>query len=145
MKALIPKSPDQLGGTFVIADADRFEVLAERDKIVIVKFHSLPEGIDWFEDFEFMYCQRQHDPSTVKVLRKATDEERRLYRVPLWIQGDEIPECCGKLMHFVGQIDDDRICIERPAGAKMWWHDGASFYVFTCDQCLACRAVGQQF
>ena len=145
MKALIPKSPDQLGGPFVTADDDRFEVLASRENVVIVDFHSVPEGIDWFENFEFMFCQRQHDPKTVKVIRKATDEDRRLYRVPLWIQGDEIPACCGKPMHFVGQIDDERICSEPPEGAKMWWHDVASFYVFTCSQCLECKAVGQQF
>ncbi len=68
-----------------------------------------------------------------------------LFRIPLWIQGEEVPECCGRAMHFVGQIDDDRICTEPPIGAKLWWHDGASFYVFTCSQCLACKAVGQQF
>ena len=48
-------------------------------------------------------------------------------------------------MHFVGQLDDDRICTERPADATMWWHDAASFYVFTCSQCMECKAVGQQF
>ena len=127
------------------AEHDCFEVLAARDKVLIIRFRSLPEEIDWFGNFEFMFCQRQHDPETVKVVRKATDEDRRLYRVPLWIQGDEVPECCGEAMHFVGQIDDDRICMERPDGAKVWWHDAASFYVFTCSQCLECKAVGQQF
>lgn len=79
------------------------------------------------------------------MIRKATEDERRSFRIPLWIQGDEIPECCGRPMHFVGQLDDDRICMERPEGAKLWWHDKASFYVFTCAQCLECKAVGQQF
>jgi hypothetical protein len=48
-------------------------------------------------------------------------------------------------MSFVGQIDDDTICSEPPADAKLWWHDGASFYVFTCPMCLGVKAVGQQF
>lgn len=145
LKALIPKSLEQLGGPFATVDDDCFDVLAERDKAVILEFHSLPEGIDWFDTYEFMYCQRQHAADTVKVIRKAADEERRLFRVPLWIQGDEVPECCGQPMHFVGQIDDDRICMEPPKDAKMWWHDAASFYVFTCAQCLECKALGQQF
>ena len=145
MKALVPTSPDRLGGPFVTVDNGRFEVLASRDKALIIEFHSLPEGIEWFGNFEFMYCQQQHDPEIIKVIRKATDDERTLFRVPLWIQGDEAPVCCGRLMHFVGQIDDNRICTERPKDAKMWWHDFASFYVFTCSECLECKAVGQQF
>lgn len=51
---------------------------------------------------------------------------------------------CSRPMFFVGQIDDDRICMEPPAGAELWWHDKASFYVFTCSKCLECKAVGQQ-
>jgi hypothetical protein len=145
MKAIIPISPEQLGGLFVTVERHCFEVLAERDKVVIVKFRLLPEEIAWFGKFEHMFCQRQHDRQLIKVIRKATSEDRRLYRVPVWIQSDELPECCGKPMHFIGQIDDDRICTEPPAGAKMWWHDFASFYVFTCAQCLECKAVGQQF
>jgi hypothetical protein len=145
MKALIPLSPERLGGPFVTADDDRFEILAARDKAVIIEFHSLPEGIDWFDAYQLLYCQRLRDPETVKVIRKATDDERRLFRIPLWIQGDEVPECCGQPMYFVGQLDDDLICTERPEGAKLWWHDAASFYVFTCSQCLECKAVGQQF
>src|SRR5262245_59585489 len=145
MKALIPHAPERLDGPFVTADDAGFDVLAARDAAVIIEFHSLPEGIDWFDTFELLYCQRQHDPRAVKVIRKATDDERRLFRIPLWIQGDEVPECCGQPMHFVGQLDDDRICMERPEGAKLWWHDVASFYVFTCSQCLRCKAVGQQF
>ena len=145
MRVLIPQSPDQLGGPFIEADVEELEVLSRRDKALIVEFHSVPESLDWFEDFEFMYCQQQHDPNTIKVIRKATSEELRLFRVPIWIQSEELPECCGIPMQFVGQIDDDRICAERPEGAKLWWHDAASFYVFTCSQCLECKAVGQQY
>jgi hypothetical protein len=145
VNAIIPISPDELGGPFVTADETYFEVLVAREQVVLAEFHSRPIEVRWFDDFELMYCQRQHDPETFKVIRKATEDERKLYRVPLWIQGDEVPECCGRPMFFVGQIDDDRICTEPPDGAKLWWHDGASFYVFTCPQCLECKSVGQQF
>jgi hypothetical protein len=145
MKALIPQSPENLGGPFINAEDNRFEVLAIKEKIAIIEFHSRPEGIEWFEEFELLYCQIQHDAETIKVIRKATEEERRSYRIPLWIQGDHVPECCGRPMHFVGQIDDDTICTERPEDAKYWWHDAASFYVFTCSECMECKAVGQQF
>ena len=66
-------------------------------------------------------------------------------RNPWWIQGDETPECCGQAMHFVGQLNDYQIYMEPPEGAKLWWHDLASFYVFTCSQCLDCKAIGQQY
>jgi len=145
VKVIIPLSPDDLGGRFVIGDADRFEILAARDKAVLIEFNSLPAGVLWFDTFDLMYCQRQHDPEVIKVVRNATEEERREFRVPLWIQDEEIPECCGRPMFFVGQIDDDVICTERPPDAKMWWHDRASFYVFSCSQCLESKVVGQQF
>ena len=144
VKISIPISPDNLGGQAVTADVETFEVLAERDKIVLIEFSYLPSEVSWFDTYELMYCQRQHDTDTIKVIRKATEEERKLFRVPLWIQGDYVPECCGRSMFFVGQIDDDNICMERPKDAKMWWHDKASFYVFTCSQCLESKAVGQQ-
>jgi hypothetical protein len=145
VKAIIPLSSDNLGGAFVTAETDHFQVLADRDKALLVEFHSMPAEVLWFEEFDLMYCQRQHDLEIIKVIRKATEDERRRFRVPLWIQGDEVPECCGRPMFFVGQIDDDAICTERPTDAMMWWHDRASFYVFTCSQCLESKAVGQQF
>ena len=116
-----------------------------KEKASLVEFHALPPQIEWFGVFELMYCQAQHDASVFKVIRKATEEERRQFRVPLWIQGDDIPLCCGRAMFFVGQIDDDTLCTERPQEARMWWHDAASFYVFTCSQCLRVAALGQQF
>ena len=144
MKAIIPISPEDLGGSSVTVDAEDFEVLADRAHVVLVQFDPLPSEVRWFDTYELMFCQRQHAPDTIKVIRKATEDERKRYRVPLWIQGDEVPECCGQPMFFVGQIDDDFICTEPPEGAKLWWHDKASFYVFTCSQCLECKAVGQQ-
>jgi hypothetical protein len=145
MKAIIPLDPQNLGGDSHTLDESYFEVLAERDKTVLIEFHSIIPPITWVENFDLMYCQRQHDLETIKVIRKATDEERKKFRVPLWIQGDDVPVCCGKPMYFVGQIDDDHICTERPPDAKLWWHDAASFYVFTCSQCLGVKAEGQQF
>jgi hypothetical protein len=145
MKVLIPQSPDHLEGPYESPNEDDYEVLATRDKVVIIEFHEKPDNIEWFDDFELLYCQQQHDSDTVKVIRKATEEERKQYRIPLWIQDEDVPECCGQPMHFVGQIDDNSICTEAPAGAKYWWHDAASFYVFTCSQCLECKAVGQQY
>lgn len=145
IKWLIPISPTELAGPFAVTDGRCLEICADIGKAVIAHFFEIPTEITWFGEFEFMYCQRQHDQETIKVIRKATAEECRLFRVPIWIQGDDIPQCCGKAMFFVGQIDDDRICSERPSGAKLWWHDLASFYVFTCSQCLAVKAVGQQF
>lgn len=65
-------------------------------------------------------------------------------RIPNWIQNDATPHCCGQPMHFIGQLDDAAICKEPPEGARIWWHDIASFYVFTCGQCLGVKAVGQQ-
>jgi hypothetical protein len=72
-------------------------------------------------------------------------EDYNKYRTPLWIQGEDVPDCCGKPMFFVGQIDDNEICTEAPPDAKYWRHDRASFYVFTCSQCLSVKAVGQQY
>jgi hypothetical protein len=145
MRALIPRTPDRLGGPFIEAGSDCFNVLADRDKAVVIEFQLLPERVEWFGTFEWVYCQRQHDRDTVKVIRKITDDKRRSFRIPLWIQGEDVPECCGRGMYFVGQIDDNKICTEPPAGAKVWWHDVASFYVFTCSQCLECKVIGQQF
>jgi hypothetical protein len=145
VKAIIPISPEDLGGPSVTMDAGFFEVQAQRERVVLIVFYSQPVGVSWFDSFELLFCQRQHEPDTIKVIRKATDEERTSYRVPTWIQGDEIPECCGRPMFFVGQLDDNRICTEAPEGAKYWWHDAASFYVFTCSQCHECKAIGQQF
>ena len=144
MKALIPLSEDEPGGPFISANDLQFHILAEREKVVIIEFYDKPENVEWLDNFELLYCQKQHDPETVKVIRKATEEERKRFRIPLWIQGEDVPECCGQPMHFVGQINDDNLCAEPPEGAVMWWHDAASFYVFTCSKCLECKAVGQQ-
>ena len=137
----IPVSPEELGGDARTTEA---VVLSERESGCIVEIACVPDEIEWLGDFEFVYAQRQHD-GTLKAIRKATTEQIKQFRVPVWIQGEEIPECCGSLMHFVGQLDDNALCTEVPEGAKYWWHDAASFYVFTCANCLGVKAVGQQF
>jgi len=53
--------------------------------------------------------------------------------------------CCGVPMFFVGQLDDNTLFQEKPENTKIWWHDRASFYVFTCSRCLGVKAIGQQF
>lgn len=145
VRVRIPQFPESLNGPFIEAKLDHVEVLARREGAVIIEFHEMPEGVDWFEDFEHLYCREEHDPEIIKVIRRATADEIKEFRIPIWIQSEEEIECCGRPMHFVGQIDDDRICTERPKGAKYWWHDKASFYVFTCSQCLEWKAIGQQY
>jgi hypothetical protein len=138
---LIPADSGQLGGEAVAAKA---RVLADRDGKCVVEIPDVPTAVAWLEDFEFVYAQRQRD-GTLKAIRKASSDELKEFRVPVWIQDEEIPDCCGQAMHFVGQLDDNSLCAEPPIGAESWWHDAASFYVFTCSRCLSVKAVGQQF
>ena len=49
MKALVPRTPDKLGGPFTEAENHCFEVLAERDKAVVIQFHAIPEGVKSFD------------------------------------------------------------------------------------------------
>src|SRR4051794_35012855 len=104
MKALIPMSPDQLGGPFIEAVEGSFEVLAQRGKAMIIRFISLDDRGGWCKDFHKMYCQVQHDPQVIKVIREATLEEYKLFRVPIWIQDPEIPECCGQQCNLWGRL-----------------------------------------
>lgn len=109
MKAIIPISLDDLGGPSITVDEGFFEVLLRREDVVLVEFNSRPVGVSWFDSFKLLFCQQLRDPDAIQVIRQVTDDERRLYRVPLWIQGDDVPMCCDRPMFFVGQIDDDRI------------------------------------
>ena len=138
---VLPISLDDVGGPVVKGTA---EVLAKKEGRGIACLTSAEEKVPWIDDFEHAVIQVQGD-GTLKAVRKASAEDLKRWRVPLWIQGDEVPMCCGEEMVFVGQLDDDRLCTEPPPGAKMWWHDAASFYVFTCPKCLEVTAVGQQF
>ncbi len=137
----IPIDCSHLGGDAIVCDG---RVLSEGERAAIVEVPDVPPEVTWLNDFDFIYAQRQHD-SSLKAIRKAETDDLRKLRVPVWIQGEEVPSCCGKQMHFVAQIDDDVVCAEVPKGAKLWWHDAASFYVFACAECLNVKAVGQQF
>lgn len=139
----IPLDPDNLGGPFVTGTA---VVLAERDGRGIAEIDEVEEGaVEWVSEFDPVHFQRVRDGQTLKAIRTATNEDFKRYRVPIWIQDEEVPQCCGRPMMFVGQLDDNVICTEAPPGAKMWWHDAASFYIFTCPECLGVKAVGQQY
>lgn len=138
---MFPKSLSHLGGPFVAGQAELNSLRGDRGvgSLIFVE-----QQLAWLDCFNYFVFQVLPDGSK-KAIRKATDEDIRSYRVPIWIQGEEIPMCCGREMIFIGQIDDNSICTEQPTDAKVWWHDTASFYVFSCPQCLECAAVGQQF
>ena len=138
---LVPVDLASLGGPTVAVEA---EILVLKNGRGLARVLSTTAPVQWLQDFDTVEYSVQRDGQTLKAFRKATEEDYKRYRVPLWIQGDEVPICCGEEMSFVGQIDDDTICTEPPIGAKMWWHDRASFYVFTCPHCLSVAAVGQQ-
>lgn len=139
---LVPRSLDALGGPYVDGTAN---VLALKDGRGLAKVTSLSEPVPWLEKSSAVCVQVMRDGQTLKAFRLATGDDYRHHRVPIWIQGTEVPSCCERPMIFVGQLDDDRLCTERPPDARFWWHDAASFYVFTCGQCLGVKAVGQQF
>jgi hypothetical protein len=105
---------------------------------------SVEQPLGWIDEFEH-FIFHMHPDGTRIAIGKATDEDIKAFRVPIWIQSEEIPVCCGRDMVFVGQLDDDKICTEGPEDATLWWHDAASFYVFTCPVCLECACVGQQY
>lgn len=124
--------------------AGRAHLISQRGDRGVVRLLSAERRLEWIDGSEYLVFQTRVDGAR-RAIRKATDEDIRKFRVPIWIQGQEIPLCCGREMVFVGQLDDDTLCTEPPEGAKMWWHDGASFYVFTCPICLTSTAIGQQF
>lgn len=118
----------------------------KKDELVVCVY-DLPAGLEWLGVDEFFHAVCGVSASgrelIFKRVAKELDEQR--LRVPSFVQGEEYPLCCGRSMVFVAQFDDDSLCAEPPPGAKVWWHDLASFYVFTCPNCLQCKAIGQQF
>ena len=140
-EVLFPEDLSKLGGPFVLGQAEMISLRGDRG-VGCLTF--VERKLSWLDDFEHFVFQMLPDGKR-KAIRKATGGDIKTFRVPIWIQGEEIPICCGSEMVFVGQLDDNVICTERPPDAKMWWHDVTSFYVFTCPQCLECAAVGQQF
>lgn len=138
---LFPNSLESLGGPFVNG---RAEINAQCDDRGIGCVTFLESSLNWIGDFDFFVFQVLPDGRR-KAIRQALQEDITKFRVPVWIQDEEVPICCDREMVFVGQINDDQLCTERPDGATMWWHDAASFYVFTCPSCLSVMAVGQQY
>lgn len=141
VSVLFPEDLSDLGGPLVGGEAEQVSL---RENCGVGTLTSIERKLNWLDEFEHFVFQVLKDGRR-KAIRKATAEDIKKFRVPIWIQDEEIPICCGREMVFVGQIDDNEICTERPEGASLWWHDAASFYVFTCPQCLECKAVGQQF
>jgi hypothetical protein len=145
MKAIISQKQGSLSGPFIEVERKDIRIMAKKDNVFLVKFTWQTPPVDWINTCDLMYCRQHDDFADLKVIRKATEKERKRFRVPLWIQGENIPKCCGRPMHFIDQIDEPELCTEAPPSAKYWWHDMASFYVFTCGQCLSVKAVGQQY
>jgi hypothetical protein len=150
MQIILPEIEGNLDGPTITVDRNDTQVcdiLAERGNFVIldltIQFY--PKEPKWYDKAYYLYGQwakgRKMD---IQVIREITTEEFNRFRVPRWIQGDEVPTCCRKPMYFVGQLEDSLLCDEEPPKAKYWWHDHAAFYVFTCGQCLGVKAVGQQ-
>ena len=140
-EVLFPEDLSNPGGPVVAGEAELVALRGDRGVGCLTSAERKLAWLDEFENFVFQV----HADGTRKAIRKATAEDIKRFRVPIWIQGEEVPICCGREMVFVGQLDDNEICTEPPEGASLWWHDVASFYVFTCPQCLECKAVGQQF
>jgi hypothetical protein len=138
---LFPVDVSRPAGPCVAGQAEMISLRGDRGVGCLI---FVEQQLSWLDEFEHFVFQALADGSR-RAIRKATDEDIKTFRVPIWIQSEEIPMCCGREMVFVGQIDDNTICTERPPDAKLWWHDAASFYVFTCPQCLESAAIGQQF
>jgi hypothetical protein len=144
-KIIVPLNLDGLESPSVITCDDSFEIVFSNDNILFIEFDTVPGEIDWFESFDKVLCERLPNyADTAIAIRKATNEDCREHRVPRWIQEPEIPRCCGKPMFFIGQFDDYTLAKEGSPDAEVWWHDYASFYIFTCSRCLNVKAIGQQ-
>lgn len=117
----------------------------EQNRFVIWPNWLDDKRVTWCEWSDNLLCGLGEDGQTFVAAEIASETARDELRVPRFIHGEEWPMCCGRSMQFVGQLDDETICCEPPPDAKYWWHDAASFYVFTCALCLECKAIGQQY
>ena len=131
--------------------ADSFDFwMADENGLSVTETMADLSGTDlkraaWFKDSYWAFVRVNRENRILRFVGPASEEDAVSYRAPRWIQSSEVPTCCGVRMYFVGQIDDDEICNQAPPGAVLWWHDAASFYVFTCAICLGTKAVGQQY
>ncbi len=111
----------------------------------LIEQEQVESSCAWLAGAELLLIRVKPESREIWIVQTASRDLRAEYRIPNWIQNPDPPTCCGRLMYFVGQIDDDELCSQRPHDALMWWHDSASFYVFTCAVCMGVRAVGQQY
>ncbi len=143
----IPSVKGKLRGPSVMAKGRIVSTVSQSaidaNEHIVIAFHG-EWAAKWCEAFDRLLCAFEADGVTLVAIRKATDADDERLRAPSFIQSDEWPVCCKRSMSFVGQIDDETVADDPPPGAKLWWHDAASFYVFTCPVCLECKAVGQQ-
>jgi len=139
----IPLDPADIEGPFWMGQC---EVLGQSETNGIADLAEVDgHAVKWLEEYDTICFEVLPDGGALRAIRKAAEEDFRAFRVPLWIQSEEVPDCCGQPMFFIGQLNDDTVCMERPLGSRLWWHDAASFYVFTCSRCLSVKAVGQQY
>src|SRR5438105_1073990 len=97
-----PESLEHGGGPFVRGKAE-INVLRKERGVGCLTF--VERKLAWLDDFEHFVFELLPD-GTRKAIRKATEEDIRKFRVPIWIQGEAIPICCDREMVFVGQLDD---------------------------------------
>jgi hypothetical protein len=146
-KIRVPKSLDNLDGDYVLGECAEIKYLNKNSGIALLMRVKPP--VQWLKNeeyvHEFVHFDTVENMGELRTVRTTTKDELRLYRIPNWISGEQIPMCCNQPMFFVSQFDDGNIWSEAPPDAKMWWHDTASFYIFTCSQCLSVTAVGQQY
>ncbi len=145
----IPIRQGDLNGESILTRASIVSAVTEqaieRNRFLAIAFDLKDERAEWCSPFDEILCKFDDDGKTLIALEMASDEANKQMRCPQFIQNDEWPMCCGRSMQFVGQIDDDVICQEPPPDCELWWHDVASFYVYTCAMCLECKAIGQQY
>lgn len=146
---LVPKSLDDVRGDanrvqgFLMSSVNEVTIGKNRFVVRAIFLHEQDEA--WCEAVDALLCEFDQAAGAFRALRIATLEERDELRVPCFIQDDERPSCCGRRMFYVGRLDDNRLCAEPPPEYELWWHDIASFYVYTCSICMECKVVGQQF
>jgi hypothetical protein len=144
MNALIPLSPNQLDGPFEVIEDD-FYVVARCDQNLLIEFHEQLECAEWVEEFELVMCEIQPDGESFKLIRMATEDDLKLFRIPEWLQGPETPECCGQPMHFVEQTFEDEICDDDCTDAELECSEVVARYDFYCKQCSECQVVTQEY
>lgn len=144
----IPANPYKtLRGRGVATRGSILSTVSERsirqNRYILKPFDLRDEQEVWCTSTDRLLCA--WEDGRFVALDHATEAEERELRAPRFVQSDRWPLCCGRSMQFVGQLDENSIAAERPPGAKLWWHDAGSFYIFTCAVCLECKSFGLQY